>query len=75
MTASEILSLLAEIMDFLDNQTDAEIDAEGNIRGNAAFKLLGACEEAYASIERAGGIANDLVKESVEGREYWSHDP
>ena len=74
MTASDILGLLAELIDFLDNQADAEIDADGKMIGNAAMKLMGACEEAYEDIEKSGGIANDLVRENHEGRGYWEHN-
>ena len=60
VTATEILSLLAEVIDFLDNQSDAEIDLDGKLLPNKAMRLMGACEETYEGIERAGGIANDL---------------
>ncbi len=70
ITASDVLSLLADIMDFLDNQADAEIDAEGRIMGNKAMRLLGECEEAYAAIEKAGGIANDIMHQNEMGRTY-----
>ena len=63
MTASDILHLLADVIDFLDNQADAEIDADGNLIGNAAMRLMVECEEAYTAIERMGGIANDLTIE------------
>lgn len=59
MNATDILHLLAELIDFLDNQADAEIDADGRLIGNAAMKLMGACEEAYTGIERSG-VANDI---------------
>jgi len=60
VTATEILSLLAEMIDFLDNQSDAEIDLNGKMLPNKAMRLMGACKETYEGIERAGGIANDL---------------
>lgn len=63
MTASDILHLLADVIDFLDNQADAEIDADGKVIGNAAMRLKVECQEAYAEIERMGGIANDLTNE------------
>jgi hypothetical protein len=73
MTASDLLSLLAEMIDFLDNQSDAEI-IDGKIHPNKAMSLMGACEKAYEQIEKSGGIANDLVRENHEGRGYWEHN-
>jgi hypothetical protein len=73
MPVSDILSLLASLIDFLGNQADAEI-IDGKMIGNEAMKLMSACEEAYEGIERAGGVANDLVHETADGRSYWSHD-
>lgn len=57
--ASDILSLLASLIDFLDNQADAEIDADGKMIGNDAMKLKVECELAYENIERSG-VANDI---------------
>lgn len=68
MTATDILSLLADLIDFLDNQADAEIDADGKLIGNAAMKLMGECEEAYTAIEKHGGVANDIGHQSPDGR-------
>jgi hypothetical protein len=59
MNQSDILSLLATMIDFLDEQADAEIDADGKLIGNAAMKLMGDCEQAYSDIERSG-VANDI---------------
>jgi len=56
---SDILALLAELLDFLDTQADAEIDENGKLIGNAAMKLFGQCEQAYADIERSG-VRNDI---------------
>jgi hypothetical protein len=58
MNQSELLKLLAEVIDFLDSQADAEFDSEGKLIGNAAMKLYGRCDEAYQDIERSG-VAND----------------
>jgi hypothetical protein len=59
MPVSDILSLLASVMDFLDGQIDAQY-IDGKLVPNEAMSLMRACEEAYAAIERAGGVANDL---------------
>lgn len=56
--ASDILSLLASLIDFLENQADAEV-IDGKAIGNEAMKLMGECEETYATIERSG-VANDV---------------
>jgi hypothetical protein len=58
MPASDILSLLASVIDFLDGQADAEI-IDGKPIGNEAMKLMGECEQAYEDIERSG-VANDI---------------
>ena len=74
MTASDVLQLLSEMMDYLDNHSDVIDGPEGRPLPNEAMSLLGKCEEAYTAIEKAGGIANDLVHETAEGRTYWGHD-
>ena len=58
MNQTDSLSLLADLIDFLDNQADAEV-IDGKAIGNDAMKLMGACEEAYTNIERSG-VANDV---------------
>jgi hypothetical protein len=59
MPASDILSLLASLMDFLDPQADGEVGPDGKIKGNDAMSLMAACEDAYLTIERSG-VANDI---------------
>lgn len=59
MTTTDILTLLDEIIDYLDRYADAEIDADGRLIGNAAMRLMGACEEAYTGIE-GKGVTNDI---------------
>lgn len=73
IAASDILALLAQVIDYVDGKADAEI-IDGKMIPNEAMSILGACEHAYEEIEKAGGIANDLVTENHEGRSYWSHD-
>lgn len=70
MTASEVLELLASMIDFLDGQADAEIDADGKLIPNEAMRLMSDCEEAYTAIEKAGGVANDIMHQNEMGRTY-----
>jgi hypothetical protein len=59
MNQSDLLKLLAEIIDFLEDQADAEFDSNGNLIGNAAMKLYGRCDGAYQDIELSG-VDNDI---------------
>ena len=59
MNQSDILSLLASLMDFLEPQADGEVEPNGKIKGNDAMNLMAACEDAYLTIELSG-VANDL---------------
>jgi len=53
MTLKEwILDLLIDLEAFLDNQADAEIDANGRMIGNDAMKLLDRVQEAMKECEK-----------------------
>lgn len=58
MPASDILSLLARMIDFLDNQSDAEV-IDGKAIPNEAMRIMGDCEEAFTKID-GYGVANDI---------------
>jgi hypothetical protein len=59
MRQSDILALLADLIDFLDNQSDVIDGPEGQPLPNKAMSLMGACEQAYEDIEKSG-VANDI---------------
>lgn len=59
MNQTDILALLASLIDFLDNQSDITDGPDGKPLPNEAMSLMGACEQAYEDIERSG-VANDI---------------